>query len=119
MSIDEKLYINNKLIHLPVRSVGLTLQINDIGDIKDRNANYSNNIKIPPTPENVLTFELLGLTGSTTRIPYLEVSVKYVVNGIELISDGKGIVKNTNVFYNLLVYDGNISLVDLLGKKKC
>lgn len=118
MSIDEKLYINDKLVYLLPRSVGLTLLINDIADIKDRNAHYSNNIKIPKTSENILTFELLGLTGNTTRIPYEQVSVKYILNGIELISKGKGILKNTNKFYNLVIYAGNISMVDLLGEKQ-
>lgn len=116
--MSQELYINNTLIELPVNSVSQTLQINDIADIKDRNSNYSNNIKIPKTPNNIETMELLGIVGNTTRIPYLTVDVKYVVNGIELITNGKGILKNTNTFFNLIIYDGNISMSDLLGNKE-
>jgi len=114
----EELYINNILVELPDNSVSQTFQINDIGELKDRQANYSNNIKIPKTPKNVATFEMLGVAGNGTRIPYENVSVKYVVNGIELIANGKGVVKNTNNYYNLVVYDGNIDMLDLLGSKE-
>jgi len=113
--MDERLYINSKLIHLPERSVSRTLQINDFRETKDRQANYSNSIKIPKTASNVEIFESLGMVGIQNRLPYEKVSVKYVLNGIQLISDGKGIIKNTNEFYNLVVYDGNISMNDLLG----
>ena len=91
------------------------MQVNDIAEIKDRNADYSNNVKIPKSPTNVLTFEMLGITGTLTRLPYTKVDVKYVVDGIELISDGKGIIKNTNKYYNLIIYDGNISMFELIG----
>lgn len=114
----ELLYINNILIELPNNIIGQTKQVNDIGDLSDRQSNYSNNIKIPNTPSNIKAFELLGLAGSTTRIPYDEVDVKYVYDGIELISDGVGIIKNTNNFFNLVIYDGNRDIVKLLGKKQ-
>lgn len=114
----EELYVNDILVELPLNSVAQTLQINDIGELKDRQANYSNNIKIPKTPKNIRTFEMLGIAGTTTRVPYENVVVKYVVDGIELISKGKGVIKNTNNYYNLVIYDGNIEMVDLLGDLK-
>lgn len=113
----DELYINDALIELPEKSVALTKQINDIGDVKDRQANFSNAIEIPKTPKNVATFKMLGITGTTTRIPYENVDVRYVSNGIVLIKDGRGIVKNTNVFFNLIVYDGNSKLTDDIGDK--
>tara|TARA_R110002049_G_scaffold309180_1_gene518134 strand:- start:22231 stop:23988 length:1758 start_codon:yes stop_codon:yes gene_type:complete len=113
--MDERLYINGILLDLKERSVARSLQINDFREVKDRQANYSNNIKIPKTSKNMEVFQDLGLVGSTTRIPYEQVSVKYVLNGIELIEAGKGILKNTNEYYNLVIYDGNIGLTDLLG----
>ena len=116
--MEELLYINDILIELPVSKVALTLQVNDIAEIQDRNAHYTNNIKIPKTPNNIATFAMLGIVGNSTRIPYESVDVKYVVNGIELIVKGKGIVKNTNTFFNLVTYDGNISLSELLGDKQ-
>ena len=43
----EELYLNNILIELPSRTIARTLQINDVGEVEDRQANYSNTIKIP------------------------------------------------------------------------
>lgn len=114
----EELFVNNILIELPEKVVSRTLQVNDIAETKDRQSNYSNNIKIPRTSKNISTLELLGIAGSGSNIPYTNVSVKYVVDGVELITSGKGVVKNTNNNYNLVIYDGNITLSDLLGKKE-
>lgn len=113
--MDERLFINGNLIELQERTVSRNLQINDFREVKDRQANYSNTIKIPKTANNIEVFENLGLNGSTTRIPYESISIKYVLNGIELVEDGKGVIKKTDEFYNLVIYDGNISLRDLLG----
>lgn len=114
----EELYINNQKIELTDNLVSLTAQINDIAELKDRQSDYSNSIKILRTPKNVLIFEMIGVSGNKSRVPYKEVTVKYIVNGIEIISEGKGIVKNTNKYYNLVIYDGNISITDLLGDKQ-
>ena len=111
----EELYLNNEQVFLPERSVALTSQINNIAELKDRQSDYSNKIKIPKTPENIVTMDMLGIAGNQSRKPYTEVSVKYIIDGIEKISDGKGIVKNTNNYYNLVIYDGNISIINLLG----
>jgi hypothetical protein len=112
----EELYINGLLIDLPKKSIAYTLQVNDLSDVKDRNAHYTNNIKIPKTDSNVEKLELLALAGNTTTLQYNSVEIKYVVDGIELISNGQGHLKNTNNFYNLVIYDGNIILTELLGK---
>lgn len=111
----EKLYLNDVLVELSDNSVSLTSQINDIGDLKDKRASYSNNIKLPQTAKNASVMDMLGVVGSTSRTPYINVSVKYVVDGIELISAGKGVIKNTNDYYNLVIYSGNVSIIDLLG----
>ena len=114
----EKLFINNIEIDLPEKAVGQTLQINDIGDVKDRQANYSNNIKIPRTSKNISAFEYLGIAGNTTDKPYENLAINYSVDGIELISEGYGVIKNTNGDYNLVIYDGNKELSNLLESKE-
>jgi len=114
----EELYFNDIKIELPENTISQTKQVNDIGDVKDRQSNYSNNIKIPKTDKNVATFEMLGIAGNVTVIPYNEIKIKYTIDGIELISNGTGIVKNTNDYYNLVIYDGNINLSDTIGSKQ-
>lgn len=111
----EELYINGNLIELKGNPVSQNLQINDIANVEDRNSNYTGNIVIPKTPRNVLNLDMLATVGNTSNLPYSNLSVKYIVNGIELISDGKGLLKNANNNYNLVVYDGNIVLKELVG----
>ena len=113
----EQLYINGKRIQLEKGSVAQTFQINDIGDVKDRQASYSNNISIPKTLQNVQAFEMLGLFASRTNLPYERVNVVYSFGGIEIISKGKGIIKESSSSYKMVVYSGVVDLPDLLTGK--
>jgi hypothetical protein len=114
----DELYINDVLIELENSSVSTTLQVNDLAELKDRQANYSNNIKIPITPNNIIALEMLGIIGSKSSIPYVKVVARYVVNGIELIKKGKGVVRKSSTFYSLVIYDGNNSMLDLMADKE-
>jgi len=113
----EQLYINNQPVQLKKNAVTQTFQINDLGDAKNRQGNYSNNIKIPKTTSNLKSFELLGLFGSSSKLPYERVDVKYLVNGIEVISEGKGVIKETNSEYSMVVYSGSVDMPDVFADK--
>jgi len=113
----EQLYINGKRIQLEKGSVAQTFQINDIGDVKDRQASYSNNISIPKTYNNIQAFEMLGLFASRSNLPYERVDVIYSFGGIEIISKGKGIIKESSSSYKMVVYSGVVDLPDLLTGK--
>jgi len=114
----EELYINDIKTNLFGRSVSMNYQINDVGSIVDRQADYSNAIKIPKTPENMIIMNFLSVGGSTSRRPYETVKVKYIVHGIEIISSGNGVLTDTGKEFSLVVYDGNISMKDLLADSK-
>ena len=113
----EELYINDLLIELKDGSVSRTLQINDLAEVKDRQSNYSKSIKIPMTPNNIKALGFLGVIGNTSRFPYEKLSIKYILNGIELVSSGKGVIKYVSSSLYLVIYDGNISMTELLGAK--
>jgi len=115
--MDERLYLNDILIDLSPGSVARSLQVNDFRELKDRQANYSNNIKIPRTPNNEKALDLLGYSGSTSRKPYEIITAKYVLDGIELVTDGNAKIRETSEFYSLVIYDGNIAINDILGIK--
>lgn len=116
---NEILYLNNLKIELPENSIALTSQVNNLAELKDRQSNFSNEIEIPDTPANIVALQMLGIVGNGSRIPYINVSVKYIINGIETITDGKGILKAIEgEKYKLIIYDGNISIIDTLGNSK-
>lgn len=112
----EILYINGVRADVMPRSVSRNLQINNFKEITNRQANYSNQIKLPLTAHNVTLFDNVALNGNTSNKPYENVVVKYLVDGVELISKGKGVLKTTNNYLNLVIYDGNIDLTDLLAE---
>ena len=114
----EELWLDGHRIDLPSKTVSQTLQINDLAELKDRQANYTNRFRVPMTPNNVKVFQYLGITGNLSRKPYERISAKLVVDGIELISSGYAQVKETNKNYEVVIYDGNISLYEELKGRR-
>lgn len=114
----EKLFINDELVDLPSDTIALTSQINDIGELKDRQSNFSNSLTLPFTPTNIRIMKMLGVAGNTSKLPYQDIKVKYSFEGIELISDGFGVIKNTAKGYSFIVYSGNKNIFsDIKGLK--
>lgn len=114
----EELWLDGHRIDLPSKTVSQTLQINDLAELKNRQANYTNRFKVSMTPNNTKVFQYLGITGNTSRKPYEKISAKLVIDGIELISSGYAQVKDTNKNYEVVIYDGNISLYEELKGKR-
>lgn len=111
----EELYLNNFKVDINQGSVSRTFQINDLGELKNRQSNYSNNIKVPKTFNNKKIFDFLGVNGNTSRKPYENITAKYVLDGVELIKNGKCVIRNEDANFNIVIYDGNIEISDKLG----
>ncbi|MDA8956706.1 hypothetical protein N9H19_03725, partial [Flavobacteriales bacterium] len=110
-----ELYINDKRIDLVDSVIAQTLQINELSNLDSRQSTYTNQFKVPLTPENIKTFELLGLVGNTSRVPYQRLKAKLVVDGIELISNGFAVINVTSAtYYTIHIYDGVLSLFEKL-----
>ncbi len=65
-----ELYIDGYRIELGKQKITQTFQINDIGEPKDRQLNYSFPFKIPDTPNNLIVLGMLGVLGNTSKTPY-------------------------------------------------
>jgi hypothetical protein len=102
------LYINNKLVELDSSTViAMNFQVNDLAEIADRNVNFSNTIKIPKTPSNIKLFELLGMTGNLSLVPYSEVRVKLINGLLEVVNNGLIAVQDTSKgFFSIVIFDG-------------
>lgn len=70
------IYINNLQIETYSQSFALTRQNNDIADISNRNADFSQNIKIPRTANNTIILETAGLIGRNSNVPYKKTPLK-------------------------------------------
>ncbi len=117
-----ELYINDKLADLePSTVIAITKQINNFGELKDRQSTFTNSFNLPFTNTNRNILESLGLVGNTTTIQYSKVKIRLRVGGVCVVGNGFGIIKKTDHIkrkYSLAIYDGNIHFFDALGDLK-
>lgn len=107
------LYINGEKTDLKESSdIALTKQVNTIGRLDTRQANFSKQFKVYKTHDNVRKFENLGIVGNGSNIPYQKNDCKLfdAETGAALINKGWAIIKDSDDdYYNVHVYDGNIN----------
>jgi len=109
-----RLIINGKLMELSDQSViGITLQANTIGDLNSRQGNYTNTFKLPLTINNRIALEFSDNCNSTSRLPYTKLTGTYEQRGVELISDGDGIISKADEdFIYITLSSGNSDFME-------
>ncbi len=105
-----ELFLNNAKVDLSDTEVVQTLQINDLGSIEDRQANYTDSFKLPLTPRNIGVLEFLKTTGNTSRLPYQKVMARLIEDGITRIANGTAKISKTANYYEVNIFDGNYGL---------
>jgi hypothetical protein len=100
------------------QTISRTLQVNDIISLSNRQANYTNTFTIKRTPKNERAFELLGIVGATSILPYQRNECYlYTHDGECLIYKGWAVIQSTDTDYKINVYDGNIDLYKAIENK--
>ena len=114
-----KLFIDDKPLDLPKNfKIARTKQVNTIGQLNNRQANYTQNVKLPKTKRNTDTLDYLGALGNTSSKPYILNKVRlYNDSGEVEIYDGIAIVRPTTSTYNIAIYDGFISFTKAIDNK--
>ena len=110
-------YIGDDIADIsPDTIVSATFQLWNIGDLKSRNVSYTNRIKLPATQTNNLIYENANSLKSKTRKPYTLVKIKIVQNGVEIIQNGTGLLRqfSTTDGYFLEIYDSTIDFFDAI-----
>lgn len=116
----KEVYLNDILLDLdeannPIR---LIYAVNDLGELKDRQAYSTNTFKLPNTQNNRIA---CGLPDSAQLIgvqPYRNNRAKIVQNGIEIIANGIGVITASGANIQLQILSGLIGFFDLLADKK-
>ena len=106
------IFINDSQIETYSKSFALTRQNNDIADISNRNADFSQNIKIPRTANNTKILETAGLIGRNSNVSYQKNTAQIIdaETGVHLVINGWAVLLNTDSKdYNLSIYSGNIN----------
>lgn len=109
--------VEYELALAPDALIALNMQINDLGELQDRQANFSQQFKVVKNNENTYKLEMAGLITSATNLPYRKIKCRVNKLGIDVIPNGIAIHESTDQFYNMTVYSGNFFLADLLKDK--
>ncbi|WBV60229.1 hypothetical protein PFY12_14470 [Chryseobacterium camelliae] len=85
-----------------------TMQVNDVAEVKDRQASLTDSFDIPKTPKNVRIFEGLGIHSNTSLIPYQKPKAMLKVDGYDFLSNAWLNVKEADNEYKIYIYSGII-----------
>lgn len=94
-----------------------TFQVNDISEVKDRQASYTNSFPIPKTAHNIRLFSGLGIASDTSRIPYQKPTLQINIDGFDLINKGWLNVTESAKDYKINVYSGIINFFKSIENK--
>lgn len=99
-------------------NIKYNFQVNDIAEIADRQATYTNSFKIPRTKEIIELFEGLGIAGDTSGSPYRKVSIRLFDNYVPIVEKGWLQIRQTDErYYNIAVYSGVIDFFKAIENK--
>lgn len=86
--ITDEVYINGRLMDLSDNTrIGRTYQANNIGELQNRQGDYSNQVKFPKTKNNRITLESMDYVNSATKIPYRVNSAQIIQEGIDTMQE--------------------------------
>lgn len=94
-----------------------TLQINDIAEIKDRQASFTNSFSIPRTSNNIKLLDGLGVPSDTSRLPYTKPNCQVKLDGFDFLVSGWLNVSETDDEYKIYVYSGIINFFKAIENK--
>lgn len=84
-----QIYINNhwQELDLPIEKISLNLQVNDIAELKDRQASYSQNIALPRTAHNENVFAFAFDLQTQNKVPYKYYNCRLLINDINVLGN--------------------------------
>lgn len=115
-----QLYIEEQLADLPGEDnpVAITLQVNNMADIKDRQATFSNAIKLPLTNANKKIWGNAQSDAFTQSQPYKRLNCKLIQNGIEQIVNGQAsLLSVTDSYFETQITYGLTGFADAIKKR--
>lgn len=114
-----EIFVNNERLDLyDDADIKFTFQVNDIADVKDRQANYTNSFSIPKTANNVRIFGGLGIHSDTSDIPYQKPNCRMKIQGFDLITNGwLNVSETSDDEYKIYVYSGVINFFKAIENK--
>ena len=117
MYLTEIFYKGEDLDLYEDKGLNYTIQVNDIGEIKDRQASYTNSYEVPKTPKNIRLLGGLALPSDTSVTPYTQDNCQVKIEGFDFIVKGWLNVKDTDDNFKIYIYSGIVGFFKAIENK--
>lgn len=117
MKITELVLMNTSVDMYDDTFISFTYQVNDISEVKDRQASFTDSFSIPKTSKNVSLLKGLGIASDTSDIPYTKPDCRLKLEGFDLIFNGWFNVTETTDEYKVFIYSGIINFFKAIENK--
>lgn len=102
-----ELYIDGRLVDLSEdEPIAITYQVNDIAELANRQASFSNTFVVPYTQGNHYVLNFSNTVQTNTRAPYRKLPCTYIEGGIYKIQQGVAIIEEAGSSYKVTMYSG-------------
>lgn len=100
---------------IPGEEPAMTYQVNDIAELKDRQADYSRQMKLPKTSTNLSILERLDIFEANASIPYRTVECRLYSNGFTLAGQGSlFVIDRVGEYIEGQILSGNAGLFSIM-----
>lgn len=114
----DRLTINDQEIDLyPGTRIAITLQVNDLADLGDRQTARSNSFTIPRTANNDAALGFAALPPSETDLPYRRLRATYTRGGINLLGPSTAVIDEAGDEYKVVLVSRAVDLFALLDER--
>lgn len=104
-------------LDLPLDAPAMNYQINNLAELKDRNASYSQRISLPRTTHNEQAFQFSSVVGSDSRVPYMKFPCQLFYEGALISPAGAvlNIVDISDTSIGVQILGATVDLFDTLN----
>lgn len=104
-------------LDLPLDAPAMNYQINNLAELKDRNASYSQRISLPRTTHNEQAFQFSFVVGSGSNVPYMKFPCQLFYEGALISPAGAvlNIVDVSDTSIGVQILGATIDLFDTLN----
>ncbi|SHJ20495.1 hypothetical protein SAMN05443429_11233 [Cruoricaptor ignavus] len=113
-----QIWVNGRPLDLYQDSdIKYTMQVNDIAELKDRQASYTNAFSVPKTDKNIQILDGLGIPSDTSQIPYEKPFAQMKIDGYDLITKGWLNISEVSESFRIYIYSGIINFFKAISNK--
>jgi len=96
----------------------MNYQVNNIAELKDRQCDYSQNLKLPPTPINCGIFGYSDQLDVITSVPYRKLNCRLFCNESVIAGIGSYLILDKVIdSFEVQILSGNVDLFETLKSK--